>query len=336
MKLSIGIVGLPNVGKSTLFKLLTHNEVHIANYPFVTIDPNVGIVPVTDPRLDAVVRVTKTPNKIPAVVEFYDIAGLVKNAHKGEGLGNQFLSHIRDVSVIVHVVRCFAKPDIVHIEQSVDPIRDIDIVNAELIFKDLETVKKTTDKLEEEARGGNKEKTKELELMRKLEAALDAQTPVYFLEKEIFRAPTTAHLNLLTAKPTLYLLNGSEQDVGRKVKDKITSLQSRWIIADLDGTPDLTTLIASAYQLLGLISFFTFNENEARAWTVQRGTKAQQAAGEIHSDFETKFIRAEVIFWKDLVDTGGWNEARQKGKIRTEGKEYVVQDGDVMLIRHGA
>ncbi|KKS82251.1 MAG: GTP-binding protein YchF [Candidatus Wolfebacteria bacterium GW2011_GWC1_43_10] len=335
MKLSIGIVGLPNVGKSTLFKLLTKNEVHIANYPFVTIDPNIGIVPVPDERVDILEKLSHSAKKIPAIVEFYDIAGLVKGASQGQGLGNQFLSHIRETNAIVHLVRCFQQADIIHVENSVDPIRDIDTINSELVLKDLDTIKKRLDKLEGEARTGDKKKIKELELIKKLEESLNQEKPLYLLDKETLENPEVKSLNLLTGKPVIFLLNGKEEDVSQELKDKISNLKSSYITADLGAEPDLSPLIKRAYEVLNLISFLTTGEDETRAWTIINGWKAPQAAGTIHTDFENKFIRADVVFWKDLVDSGGWVQAKQKGLIRTEGKEYVMKDGDVIVVKHG-
>jgi len=336
MKLSIGIVGLPNVGKSTLFKALTKNDILIANYPFATIDPNVGVVPVPDERVDILVKLSQSAKKIPAVVEFYDIAGLVKGASQGEGLGNQFLSHIRETDAVVQVVRCFGQNEIIHVENTIDPARDMDTVDTELVLRDLDTVKKRVDKLTAETKTGDRTKTKELELVKQVEKQLNDNRSVYFLGKEFVENPAIKSLNLLTAKAQIFLLNGKESDVSDELKSKITGeLKASYIISDLSSEPDLSSLIKKAYEILDLISFFTTGEDETRAWTIIRGWKAPQAAGTIHTDFENKFIRAEVVFWKDLVDLGGWTHAKQKGKIRLEGKDYVVRDGDVMVIRHG-
>jgi hypothetical protein len=346
MKLSIGIVGLPNVGKSTLFKALTKNDILIANYPFATVDPNVGVVLIPDQRVDILAKLSNSAKKIPAVVEFYDIAGLVKGASQGQGLGNQFLSYIRETDAVVQVVRCFGEGDIIHVENTVDPGRDIETVNTELVLRDLETIKKRTDKLEGEAKAGNKDKAKELELIRRLEKQLNENKPLYFLGKEVVDNPAVKSFNLLTAKPQIILLNGGEKDVTEELKNKIKNeLKTDYIISDLGSEPDLSELIKKAYEILNLISFFTSREDETRAWTITNGTKAPQAAGTIHTDFEQKFIRAEVIFWKDLVDLcpstgsgqqqGCWSQAKQKGKIRLEGKDYIMKDGDVMFVRHG-
>lgn len=283
-KLSIGIVGLPNVGKSTLFKILTKQEIVVANYPFATIDPNVGIVPVPDERLQKLAEMSKPKKVIPAVVEFYDIAGLVKGAYKGEGLGNQFLAHIREVKAIVEVVRCFKNDEITHVETTVDPLRDIEIIESELKLKDEES-------------------------------------------KE--------EINLLSLKPRIFLLNGKESDVTEDLKNKIKSLGASYLVADLNSISEFPELAREAYKILNLISFFTTGPDETRAWTIENGSRAPQAAGVIHTDFETKFIRAEVINWQKLLEAGSWSGARQKGWLRLEGKDYVVQDGDVMEIRHG-
>ena len=336
MKLSIGIVGLPNVGKSTLFKILTKQEVNIANYPFATIDPNIGIAPVPDERLEKLAKLSNSKKIVSAVVEFYDIAGLVKGAYKGEGLGNQFLSHIREVSAIVEVVRCFQSPEIVHIEEKVDPIRDLEIINTELIFKDLETVGKKLNSLEKESKTG-KQKVKNSETLKKIQDGLNKNILIVNLDKEIISEPIVRELNLLTSKPQIYLLNGDESDVSEELKNEIKSLNADYLIINLSASDvvNISELIKKAYKILGLISFFTTGEDETRAWTIKKETKAPQAAGEIHGDFEKKFIKAETIEWSRLLEAGGWQQAKQKGWLRLEGKKYVVQEGDVMVIKHG-
>src|SRR3989339_743739 len=334
MKLSIGIVGLPNVGKSTLFKILTKKEVNIANYPFATIDPNVGIVSVPDERLDKLFLFSKSAKKIPAVVEFYDIAGLVKDANKGEGLGNQFLANIRETNAIIQVVRCFQGGEIIHVENNVNPERDIDIINLELILKDIETVEKRITSLEKEARG-DKKKEKSLEIMKKLKENLLTNKLANQLPEEIKEDKEVRELNLLALKPQIYLLNGNSTDVSESLKEKIKNLKADFLIFDLAAAENIDELIKKSYEILGLISFFTTGVDESRAWTIKKETKAPEAAGVIHTDFEKKFIRADVINWQDLLNCGGWAEARQKGKLRTEGKEYTVKDGDVLEIRHG-
>ena len=339
MKLSLGIVGLPNVGKSTLFKALTNIEVNIANYPFATIDPNVGIVPVPDERLDKLAEMSKSAKKIPAVVEFYDIAGLVKGANKGEGLGNQFLTHIRETNAIVEVLRCFPSDEIIHVENSVDPIRDMEIINTELALKDLETIEKNFSSKGGSASGGKKtekEAQKDLEAFKSAKIALEKGDLLSGANYSLIRAnKRIEELNLLTAKKQIYLLNGELKDVPQNLIENIKKLGADYIVADLGKGVDLSELIRRAYEILGLISFFTTGEDEARAWTIKRGAKAPEAAGTIHTDFEKKFIRAEVINWQKLLEVGGWGAAKQKGKMRLEGKDYVVQDGDVMEIRHG-
>ena len=334
MKLSVGIVGLPNVGKSTLFKALTKIDINIANYPFATIDPNVGIVTVPDERAEKLAELSKSKEKIPAVVEFYDIAGLVKGANKGEGLGNQFLNHIREVSVIVHVVRAFESADIIHVENSVDPVRDIEIVNTELALKDMEVLEKRIDRAAHDAKTGDKEKKRELDLLESLKNQLDSGVLINTLDKDLLEEPVVKELGLLTSKPQLFLINGSESDVTDALKNQLKELKSEYIVADLAEGADIDELVRRAYSILGLISFFTTGEKETRAWTIVNGAKAPEAAGVIHTDFEEKFIRAEVINWEELLKAGGWNEAKGKGLIRIEGKEYVTKDGDVLIIRH--
>lgn len=287
MKLSIGIVGLPNVGKSLLFKILTKQEVNIANYPFCTINPNVGVVPIKDERLEKAAAVMKSKEIFPAVLEFVDIAGLVKGAHQGAGLGNQFLGQIRECDAIIHLVRIFQDTEIVHFEGKVDPLADFEAVENELKMKD--------------------EQSKEKE-------------------------------NLLSIKPQLIVLNGQENEAPKELIEKLKNLSRPYLIWNLKndtGEENLQKIFDAFKNLLDLITFFTANENEARSWFVKRGTLAPQAAGVIHTDFENKFIKAEVINWQKLLDSGSWNAAKQKGLIRLEGKEYIVQDGDVILIKHG-
>lgn len=338
MKLSIGIVGLPNVGKSTLFKILTKQEVNIANYPFATIDPNVGVVVVPDDRLEKLTKLSNSKKTIPAVVEFYDIAGLVKGANKGEGLGNQFLSHIRDTQAIALVLRVFENPEIIHVENSVDPLRDMEIIHTELILKDLEAVERRFSKAEAEARTGDKKAIQDRDVLQAIKKCLDAgdlPSSKPELLGLIHANRTVKELNLLTAKREIFLLNGEEKEVGENLKKRIGELKGDYIVMDLSKAEKVSELIKKAYDVLGLISFFTTGEDETRAWTIERGTKAPEAAGVIHTDFETKFIRAEVINTQKLLELGGWNQAKQKGQIRLEGKEYIMQDGDVIVVRHG-
>jgi len=338
MKLSIAIVGLPNVGKSTLFKLLTKQDITIANYPFATIDPNVGVVPVPDERVDKLAELSKSKKKIPAVVEFYDIAGLVKGANKGEGLGNQFLGHIRETQAVVLVLRVFEDPEIIHVENSVDALRDLEIVNAELILKDLEAVEKRFTKAEAEARTGKKEAIQDKELLGRLKSALEAgNLPVsdVALAGDLRANTRLADLNLLTLKRQVYLLNGTEKDVPAALLEKIKALGGDYIVMDLAKADGVPALIKKAYGVLGLASFFTTGEDETRAWTIEQGMKAPQAAGVIHTDFESKFIRLEVVPYEKLMEAKGWSAAKQKGWVRLEGKEYEVKDGDVLVVRHG-
>lgn len=330
MKLSIGIVGLPNVGKSTLFKILTKQDITIENYPFATIDPNVGIVSVPDERVDKLTALSKSKKKIPAVVEFYDIAGLVKGANKGEGLGNQFLSHIRETQAIVLVLRVFENPDIIHVENSVDASRDLDIIMTELILKDLEAVEKRYAKAEGEARTGKKEAIAERDTLAIIKKSLEEGKPA---DAEL--SAKFGDLNLLTAKRRIFLLNGTEAEVPDALKAKIHELGGEYIVEDLSSAENVAPLIKKAYEVLGLISFFTTGEDETRAWTIERGMFAPQAAGVIHTDFEKKFIRLEVVAGDKLLEAGGWAAAKQKGWVRVEGKEYEVKDGDVIVVRHG-
>ena len=335
MKLSIGIVGLPNVGKSTLFKILTKQEVNIANYPFATIDPNVGVVAVPDERLQKLAALSNSKKIIPAVVEFYDIAGLVKGACKGEGLGNKFLSHIREVSAIIEVVRCFPANNIIHIEEKINPVSDLEIINTELILKDLETIEKVIIKLDSDAKSGDKKKIKDLEIVKKIKNELENNILVFNLSKELASEQIIKELSLLTAKQQIYLLNGNEEDVNEELKNKIKSLNADYLIVDLVNSENIDELIKKTYKLLGLISFFTIGEDETRAWMIKKGEKAPQAAGTIHTDFENKFIKAEVIYCDNLLEAGGWTQAKSKGLIRLEGKDYIMQDGDIMVVRYG-
>ncbi len=331
MKLSIGIVGLPNVGKSTLFKILTKQEINVANYPFATIDPNVGVVVVPDERVEKLTRLSNSKKTVPAVVEFYDIAGLVKNAHQGEGLGNQFLANIRNVQAVLHLVRCFGQGDIIHVEGGVNPARDIDIIEMELVFKDLETVSKRLPKLEAEARGGDKNAIKNLAVLNEVKKKLESGN----LTLEFKNETIARELQLLTVKPQLFLLNGKLEEASEELKNKIKEMGFDFIIADLNNAETIPELIQEAYKILNLMSFFTTGEDETRAWMIERGSKAPQAAGVIHTDFEKNFIRAEVVNWQKLLEAGGWHQAKQKGWLRLEGKDYVVQEGDVAVIRHG-
>ena len=333
-KLSVGIVGLPNVGKSTLFKALTAVDINIANYPFATIDPNVGVVSVPDERLDKLATLSKSEQKVPAVVEFFDIAGLVKGANQGEGLGNQFLAHIRETKVLIHVVRIFKSEEIIHVEGSVDPIRDIETINTELMLKDMETLERRLKTAVKEAKTGDKGKAKDLKTLESVKKVLDDGKLVISADEDVVNTPVVRELGLLTAKPQILLLNGETQEASDELKKKIEDLGFYFIVADLSKEVNLEGLIKESYKTLDLISFLTTGPKETRGWTVKKGSSAPQAAGVIHTDFQDKFIRAEVINWEKLLEAGGWNEARAKGLIKTEGKAYIIQDGDVLLIRH--
>ncbi|MDX1607840.1 MAG: redox-regulated ATPase YchF [Candidatus Spechtbacterales bacterium] len=354
--LSIGIVGLPNVGKSTLFTALTKKDVEIANYPFATIDPNVGVVEVPDERLDKLAELSASAKVIPTAIEFTDIAGLVKGANKGEGLGNQFLANIRETDAILYVVRTFKLADIHHVEDTVDPIRDIETLRTELALKDLESIEKRIDNLEGRARTGDRDAKEELEVVQKLKESLDNDMHVYnyMQDNEMSEKfnKVIKEMQLLTSKPYFFLLNSKGDDISGELREYIEKLGSAYVKIDvreeLDsvdlskeernelglGESGLYELINTGYEILNLITFFTTGEKETRAWTTGKGSTAPEAAGKIHTDFQSKFIRAEVIQWDKLLDAGSWANARSKGLIRTEGKEYIVKDGDVMLFLH--
>lgn len=362
--MKLGIVGLPNVGKSTLFNSLTKAGAESANYPFCTIDPNIGIVPVPDERLGVLAKMHNSAKIVPATIEFVDIAGLVKGASKGEGLGNQFLSNIREVDAIIHVVRCFEDSNIVHVDGSIDPLRDIETINLELLFSDLEILERRIAKLVKSVKG-DKSLIKEKELVENLKAHLEngklakSYQTADDEEKELLES-----FNLLTYKPVIYAANVSEDDLAddaenndnvKAVRDYakkegseifVICAQIEQEIAELDDEEKkmflddlglkesgLEKMIRASYSLLGLASYITSGEIETKAWTIKKGTKAPQAAGKIHSDFERGFIRAEVVNYNNLVEQGSMNAAKEKGLVRSEGKEYVVQDGDVILFR---
>ncbi|MCI9077991.1 MAG: redox-regulated ATPase YchF [Lachnospiraceae bacterium] len=362
--MKLGIVGLPNVGKSTLFNSLTKAGAESANYPFCTIDPNIGIVPVPDARLDVLAKMHNSAKVVPAAIEFVDIAGLVKGASKGEGLGNQFLSNIREVDAIIHVVRCFEDSNIVHVDGSIDPLRDIETINLELLFSDLEILERRYAKLVKSVKG-DKTLVKEKDLVENLKKHLeDGKMAKSYETADDDEKLLLESFNLLTGKPVIYAANVSEEDLADDASGNnyvnsvreyaknessevfVICAQIEQEIAELDDEErkmflddlgiresGLEKMIRASYSLLGLISYITSGEMETKAWTIKKGTKAPQAAGKIHSDFERGFIRAEVVSYDNLTEQGSMAAAKEKGLVRSEGKEYIVQDGDVVLFR---
>lgn len=361
--MKLGIVGLPNVGKSTLFNSLTKAGAEVANYPFCTIDPNIGIVPIPDERLQILANLYNSERIVPAMIEFVDIAGLVKGASKGEGLGNQFLANIREVDAIIHVVRCFEDTNVIHVEGSINPARDIETINLELIFSDLEILERRISKV---ARGAKNDKdlAKELELLEALKAHLEEGKLAKTFSADEDGAKLLMTYNLLTSKPVIYAANVTEDDltddgesneyvktvreiakndnsevfvICAKIEQEIAELdddEKKMFLQELGlSESGLDKLVKASYRLLGLMSYLTAGPKETRAWTIKIGTKAPQAAGKIHSDFERGFIRAEIVNYDHLVQCGSFNAAKEKGLVRSEGKDYVIQDGDVVLFK---
>lgn len=329
MSLSIGIVGLPNVGKSTLFNVLTKKSVPAENYPFCTIDPSVGIVPVPDQRLNGLSEMSHSKKIIPAVIEFVDIAGLVAGASKGEGLGNKFLSNIREVDAILHMVRTFHDKDVIHVANRVDPLSDIETINLELILADLDTVNKRLNNITRDVKRGDKEFVKEDAVLRKVEAVLANSKPAHALELEEEEKKILKSMHLLSAKPVLYGLNVSAANENM-VDEIISKIEGPYVKIDPVFETGLDDLIKESYKLLSLETFLTTGEEETRAWTIKAGSTAPVAGMAIHTDFKDKFIRAEVVAYDKLMEAGTYAKAREKGWVRTEGKEYIVKDGDVI------
>lgn len=358
--MKIGIVGLPNVGKSTLFNCITKAGAESANYPFCTIEPNVGVVAVPDTKLDTLAQMFNSKKKVPAYIEMIDIAGLVKGASKGEGLGNKFLSHIREVDSIIEVVRCFDNPNVVHVDGSIDPVRDAEIINLELIYADLDTVEKRRQRLAKQMKADNKLKSED-DLMKRIQDVLLSGEPARNIELTEDEEKIVKSLQLLTRKPIMYVANLDEESIltgndyltrveemakkegakviplSVKIEEEISNLEEEDKKEMLEAmgldSSGLDKLVVASYDILGLMSYLTVGEVEARAWTIKKGSKAPEAAGKIHSDMERGFIKAEIISFDDLIESGSMQKAREKGLIRMEGKEYIMQEGDIVEFR---